>query len=111
MGRIRRGGYIFEWWIGDHPPRHIHVSDDNGKILGHIRLDPIEPVDEWQPSRKVIEIIRSCSEKADYEDVESIKGPVWDGEGRRPPWRTLSSVGGCIRSRFCRWPDLSRAGR
>ena len=47
MGRIRRGGYIFEWWIGDHLPRHIHVSDHNGKILGRIRLDPIEPVDEW----------------------------------------------------------------
>ena len=58
VGRIRRGGYIFEWWIGDHPPRHIHVSDNNGKILGRIRLDPIEPVDEWQPSRKVIEIIK-----------------------------------------------------
>ncbi len=39
-------------------PRHIHVSDDNGKILGRIRLDAIEPVDEWQPSRKVIEIIK-----------------------------------------------------
>jgi hypothetical protein len=58
MGRVRRGGYIFEWWVGDHPPRHIHVSDDNGKILGRIGLDPIEPVDEWQPSRKVIEIVQ-----------------------------------------------------
>jgi hypothetical protein len=58
MGRVRRGGYIFEWWIGDHPLQHIHVSDANGKILGRIRLYPIEPVDEWQPSRKVIEIIQ-----------------------------------------------------
>jgi len=58
MGRIRRGGYVFEWWIGDHPPRHVHVSDSDGKILGRVRLDTIEPVDEWQPSRKVIEIIK-----------------------------------------------------
>ena len=58
MGRIRRGGYVFEWWIGDHPPRHVHVSDSNGNILGRIRLNPIEAVDEWQPSRKVIEIIK-----------------------------------------------------
>ena len=33
MGKVRRGGYVFEWWIGDHPPRHIHVSDSNGKLL------------------------------------------------------------------------------
>src|SRR5436190_3841802 len=26
---------------------HIHVSDNKGKILGRVRLDPIEPVDEW----------------------------------------------------------------
>jgi hypothetical protein len=52
MGRIRRGGYIFEWWVGDHPPRDVHVSDDNGKILGRVQLDPMEAVDEWQPSRK-----------------------------------------------------------
>jgi hypothetical protein len=23
--RIRRGGYVFISWIGDHPPRHVHV--------------------------------------------------------------------------------------
>ena len=57
MGRIRRGGYIFEWWIGDHAPRHIHVSEDNGKILGRLALDPIEALDEWQPSGKIIAII------------------------------------------------------
>lgn len=58
MGRIRRGGYIFEWWIGDHPPRHIHVSDSNGEILGRVRVDTAEAVDEWQPPRKVIDIIK-----------------------------------------------------
>lgn len=25
MGRIRRGGYIIDWWIGDHAPKHVHV--------------------------------------------------------------------------------------
>jgi hypothetical protein len=23
MGKIRRGGYIFIWWIGDHAPRRV----------------------------------------------------------------------------------------
>lgn len=28
MARVRRGGYIFIWWKGDHPPRHVHVYRD-----------------------------------------------------------------------------------
>jgi hypothetical protein len=58
MGRLRRGGYIFEWWIGDHPPRHVHVSDRNGNLLGRVALEPVRALDDWQPSQKVLEIIR-----------------------------------------------------
>ena len=25
MGREKRGGYIIEWWMGDHSPKHVHV--------------------------------------------------------------------------------------
>ncbi len=25
MGRAKRGGYIIEWWMGDHLPKHVHV--------------------------------------------------------------------------------------
>jgi len=25
MGRIKRGGYLIEWWIGDHMPKHVHI--------------------------------------------------------------------------------------
>jgi hypothetical protein len=28
MGKIRRGGFIFVTWKGDHPPRHVHVYRD-----------------------------------------------------------------------------------
>lgn len=58
MGKIRRGGYIFEWWIGDHPPRHVPVSDSNGELLGRISVDGLQPFDDWQPPRKVLELIR-----------------------------------------------------
>jgi len=57
MGRIRRGGYIFEWWIGDHPPRHVHVSDSDGILLGRVNLKTKEPIDDWNPPRKVLQII------------------------------------------------------
>jgi hypothetical protein len=69
MGKIRRGGYVFEWWIGDHPPRHIHVSDSNGKILGRIRLDTKESIDPWKPPRKVIEIIEELQRTGRIENT------------------------------------------
>jgi hypothetical protein len=32
MGKIRRGGYIFVTWKGDHSPRHVHVAKDGKRI-------------------------------------------------------------------------------
>ena len=32
MTRIRRGGYLFVTWIGDHLPRHVHVYRD-GELM------------------------------------------------------------------------------
>jgi hypothetical protein len=32
VSKIRRGNYIFVTWIGDHPPRHVHVYRD-GKLV------------------------------------------------------------------------------
>lgn len=32
MGKVRRGGFIFLTWKGDHSPRHVHVYKD-GKFL------------------------------------------------------------------------------
>ena len=33
MGRVRRGGYIFLWWAGDHTPHHVHVYRDGVLIV------------------------------------------------------------------------------
>ena len=33
MARIRRGGYIFITWVGDHPPRHVHVYRDGTLVV------------------------------------------------------------------------------
>ena len=32
MGRIRRGGYLIEWWIGDHEPKHVHIYRDDRQV-------------------------------------------------------------------------------
>ena len=33
MSKIRRGGFIFVTWVGDHPPRHVHVYKDGRFIV------------------------------------------------------------------------------
>ncbi len=32
MTKVRRGVYVFLTWIGDHPPRHVHVLR-NGRLV------------------------------------------------------------------------------
>jgi hypothetical protein len=59
MGRIRRGGYVFIWWIGDHAPRHVHVFDKNGKLINRINLETMQPMDAPKVSRKILELIRA----------------------------------------------------
>jgi hypothetical protein len=37
VGKLRRGGYVFITWKGDHPPRHVHVYRD-GKLV--VKMGP-----------------------------------------------------------------------
>jgi hypothetical protein len=38
MPKIRRGGYVFLAWKGDHRPRHVHVYRD-GRLVVKWDLD------------------------------------------------------------------------
>ena len=38
MSKIRRGGYVFVGWKGDHSPRHVHVYLD-GRLVVKWDLD------------------------------------------------------------------------
>jgi hypothetical protein len=58
MGKVRRGGYMFLWWIGDHQPRHIHVFDKNGKLITRVNLATMEAMDIPKVERRILEIIR-----------------------------------------------------
>jgi hypothetical protein len=33
MGKIRRGNFVFVYWIGDHSPRHVHVYRDTKLVV------------------------------------------------------------------------------
>ena len=58
MGRIRRGGYIFVWWKGDHPLRHVHVFDDDGKFITRVNVKTMQPMDIHKIDKKVLGLIR-----------------------------------------------------
>lgn len=56
MGRIKRGGYIFEFWVGDHPPRHVHVFKD-GKFICKIRTKDMTLM-EGTADRKIMNTLK-----------------------------------------------------
>lgn len=55
MPKIRRGGYVFVTWKGDHPPRHVRVYRD-GRLVVKWDLDSRVPM-KGAASRKVIKMI------------------------------------------------------
>jgi hypothetical protein len=58
MGRVRRGGYIITWFIGDHEPRHVHVETTSGKLIGRLSLKTRQGMEGWQPSKKLLQIVK-----------------------------------------------------
>jgi hypothetical protein len=57
MGRVRRGGYIFDFWVGDHPPRHVHVLKDR-QLIAKVELDEHLTLMEGKINRRIREILR-----------------------------------------------------
>jgi hypothetical protein len=55
MGKIRRGGYAFVTWKGDHQPRHVHVYGD-GKLVVKWDLENGKPM-KGHASRQVRRLI------------------------------------------------------
>ena len=43
MGRIKRGGYVFETWEGDHEPYHVHIYED-WRLIAKVTLDDLEVI-------------------------------------------------------------------
>lgn len=62
MGRIRSGGYIFEFWVGDHPPRHVHVIK-NSKLTARVELDEQLTVMAGKINRRIRKIIKRLKQE------------------------------------------------
>jgi len=63
MGKIRRSGYILEWFIGDHVPRHIHIYDSKHKFIGRLDLDRMVGLEGWMPDRKLVKLIQDLRDE------------------------------------------------
>ena len=54
---------MFLWWIGDHPPRHVHVFDKNGRLITRVNLETMEPMDVGKMDHKIVELIRAFQQE------------------------------------------------
>lgn len=50
VAKIRRGGYVFVTWVGDHSPRHVHVYRD-GRLVVKWDLDRGQAMEGAAPGR------------------------------------------------------------
>jgi hypothetical protein len=56
MAKLRRGGFVFLSWKGDHGPRHVHFYR-GGRLVLKWDLDN-EKVMEAKSTRRVLDLIR-----------------------------------------------------
>ncbi len=61
MPKIRRGGYVFLAWIGDHSPRHVHVYRD-GTLIVKWDLDNWQPM-KGRPTARIERLLRELVEE------------------------------------------------
>ena len=52
MGRKKIGGFVFEWYIGDHLPLHIHIYKDDFH-LGRFDLETQKPMKDLKMTDKL----------------------------------------------------------
>lgn len=50
MSRKRRGGYVFETYMGDHPPLHVHIFQGHREI-GRWDIEHQRPMDAFEMTR------------------------------------------------------------
>lgn len=61
VGKVRRGGYIFLSWKGDHAPRHVHVYR-HGRLVVKWDLDGERPM-MGAASEKILRLIRELQQE------------------------------------------------
>jgi hypothetical protein len=60
VGKVRRGGFIFISWIGDHAPRHVHVYRDATLVLKW-DIENGEAM-KGKPTKRILQLIQELEE-------------------------------------------------
>ena len=61
MGKVRRGGFVFVTWKGDHRPRHVHVYRDGRLVLKWNLADNVAM--KGTPSERILRLIRELEQE------------------------------------------------
>jgi hypothetical protein len=61
VGKIRRGGFVFITWKGDHAPYHVHVYRD-GRLVLKWDLEHGRPM-AGRPSRRILRLIADLQDE------------------------------------------------
>ena len=61
MGKVRRGGFVFVTWKGDHPPRHVHVYRDGRLVLKWNLADNVAM--KGKPTERILRLIRELEQE------------------------------------------------
>jgi len=60
VGRKRVAGFIFEWYIGDHPPLHVHIYDSKDRFIGRWDIEHQCPMDDFEVTKKLRSALRQA---------------------------------------------------
>lgn len=71
VGKIRRGGYIITWVLGDHLPVHIHVYREKQLVCRWMLFEEKEL--SGHASRKLVKIIKDLQEQGVFKELEKLK--------------------------------------
>lgn len=71
MGKVRRGGYVFLTWKGDHTPRHVHVYRD-GRLVVLTRAHCEDPQGRGKQELVSLLQILDCSIELVVTDKEAV---------------------------------------
>jgi len=63
MARVRRYGYVVEWFVGDHASRHVHVYDVKGRFMGRLDVDRMAGVEGWMPDRNLVKLVQELRDE------------------------------------------------
>jgi hypothetical protein len=61
VGKIRRGGFVFVTWTGDHSPYHVHVYRDGSLVVKWDLENDVAM--KGQASRRILRIIAELREE------------------------------------------------